>query len=383
MELKVSTLGSTQNNETLQNTEEIPAEQAAPVETVAEEKPVDISHTEIKEGEGLDKNAEKVIDPEPVVVTDTAPNEENETTFSFKFDEETPASSTETKPTPAVAASWQDAIKGVDPKEIAKALGITDFALELNDHISKGGNAVDYLSARAIDYTKITDSDLIKDQLRRELPNATSQQLDLLISKKYSQSEAAEDDDREYGNLQMQMDANKIRQERIAKQQSFKIPETPINNNKAEWEQQQQQLAVQEQQRAQQQRDLILSHEATRDLISNKRVSIDLGEGTKPFNIKVDDRTANYMVKLLTDGEAWGKVISNEKGEPNVALLQKLVAHAIDPNYDKNLYLSGKMAGERSRIEQSQNVKKPVGTPVIDMQSQGFKVKGTSTIGAH
>lgn len=382
MEFKVSTMGNIENLET--QTEIAPdTPDTASLNPQSEEgqSQADTSSTETIEGQGLDANAVQVI-PESTQQPAIIEEEENTSSLSLNFGD--PATATETEATvTAPKVTWQDAIKGVDRKEIAKALGLSDFALELDEYISKGYNAVDYLNARAIDYTKISNVDIIKEQLRRELPDATNQQLELYIAKKYNQNELAEDDDREFGSLQMQTEANRIRRELIAKQQSFKIPETQISSNKDEWEREQQAIIQQQQQEAQQQRDYLINHQETQNLLSNKRVSIELGEGNKPFNFKLDDRTANHMVTLLTDSEAWGKAVRNEKGEPNVGLLQKLVVHAINPNYEKDIYNAGKMAGMRSRVEESQNVKKPTGTPVVDMNPPKFQVKGTGTIGSH
>lgn len=378
MEFKVTTMGDVEN-EAIQNTEANPEETTPPNPESGEgqDETPDTSATEIVEGQGLDANAVKVVEPE------VAPEvEENTAELSLNIPDETP----ETPSVPEKAAqptqSWQDIIKNIPKKDLAKAIGLSDFALEIDEHISKGGQAIDYLNAKAIDYTKVPDADLIKDSLRKELPNASNAQLDLLISRKYSQGEFAEDEDKEIGLLTMQMDANKIRQERIAKQQSFKIPETPIANT-ADIEQQQQAARQQAELEAQTRIEAILNHEATRNLITNKRVVIDLGEGNKPFNFKLDDKSANYLNRLITDGETYSKAVHNDKGEPKVELMQKIAMQVANPNYEKDIYNAGKEAMKREMVEENQNIGRPKGSPVIEMKPAKFAVKGTGTIGSH
>lgn len=336
---------------------------------------------EIVEGQGLDANAVEVKEPEQVA--ETVVEEENTSTFSLDLDEpvipETKQGAvTATKPT---NVSWQEAIKGVDRREVAKALGFNDFAIELDESMAKGVQPIDYLNARAIDYTKVPDTDLIKNDLRKEHPSLTESQLNLIIQRKYNQNDFAEDEDKEFGLLTMQMDANKIRQREIANQQSFKIPVTPTNTNQADWEAQQQAAQLQMQQEAEQYRQFLSDHPATKSLIESKRVAIELGEGNKPFYVKMEK--PEQLMKVMTDDATWQKFTRNEKGEPNVAKMQRIALVATNDNYEKDIFNAGKAAGLRAVIEEGQNAKKPTGGAVVPMNQEGTVVTGTGKIGNH
>lgn len=251
---------------------------------------------------------------------------------------------------------WKEILRKLDKKEVAKELGINDFALELNEHLSKGGNASDYLNAKAIDYNKVSDADMIISELKKDYPDATQQQLEKLFNKKYSQTDLADDEDKELGALQIAADARKVRQAKIAEQQAFKMPEGQSNKD---LELQIQQQLEEQQNKVEQTIQYYQNHEATKSLMQSKRVAVPLGDLGK-FNFKIDN--PDVITRAMIDGDTWQKMVSTSQGEPDVQKQQLIGLFASNPEYFcKTLVNYGKSFGERKLVEEGQNAKKPGG----------------------
>lgn len=309
-----------------------------------------------------------VIQPDTPIVPEL-PKESNESDFELSFDAPpitTPSEPivpvTEPKPTVPISQNWKDLIKGVNKNEIAKEAGISDFALELDEHIARGGKPFDYLSAKGIDWNKVSDTDLAYNQLKEEYPDATATQLQRLFNKKYSQGELVDDEDREDGELQLKADSRKIRNANIEKQSQFKIPDAIVPQSvktQQELELQQQQADQQIQQQREQIVQFYENNEATKNLMTSKRVAIDLGD-MGSFNFKMDK--PEYLTKAMTDSDVWGKLTSTPQGEPDVLKQQQIALFAYNPKkFAMELVNYGKSLGEQKFVEEGQNAKKPAG----------------------
>jgi hypothetical protein len=347
MDEKVIYKGSSTLGASLQETipqETIPVE-TKPVEAeLNEEKPIDnlIPVPEVKE-EIIDKPVAEVTEPV---------EEENESSFAFPFEEE--AKPTETTPaTQQPITDWKTAIKSVDRKELLKELGINDFAIELNEYISKGGQAADYITAKGFDWTKIPDADLVKNSLRQEFPDATPAQIERRFNKLYDQDSLI-DEDKEDGLLLMKSEARKIREKEIAKQQSFKMPESikPEENPEyVNWKKGNDELA----QKREAFKIQLANDEATKSLFENKRVGIKVGKNGETFYHKID-KPEVLMTALTDGGQIWKKLLNNEKGEPNILKQQQIILFAADPEgYAERIFNFGKSQGIKSKVEENRN----------------------------
>jgi len=286
-----------------------------------------------------------------------------------------------------IETNWQDAIKKVDQSEVLKAAGVSDFAIELDKHIKGGGDPIDYLNAKAIDYNKVSDESLIKQDLQKQYPTFTPQQIDLMFNRKYGVSSDAEEEDREFSQLQLKADAHNKRQEKIAEQQRFKIA-APLQPNQGANEQTEQ-LAAEQRRQMEETLKWYNENEATQALMTSKRVAIDLGEDGN-FNYAIDRPEA--LMKGILDGETWRRMTSVNPKEsdatkliPDVAKLQRLVLAASNPNYEKDLVNYGKSLALPKLLQEGQNVSQPA--KVIPVQGpnvsekEAWKNAKTSTIG--
>lgn len=330
--------------------------EAAEQATISQEQPTETSATQVTESGSLEQAATPETTTEVAQPTEQAV-EENVSTFDLGQPEtpaETPQETAATQP----AFNWKDEIKKLDVKEVAKELGLSDFALEMNEYLAKGGNAADYINAKGYDWNKVSDEELVKAELKNQFPDASDLQIQRVYNKKYTQREEDLDEDKEDGLLIMKADARKLREEKIQRQNSFKIPEAIIPQVKDEayeqWKQgQQSQAALMEQLDG-----YYKNHEATKTLNESKRVAVSLGEGAQ-FNFSVSN--PEVLTRVYTDGgETWQKITSTQSGEPDVRKQQLIALFAHNPEkYSQDLFNYGVQMGKKKLVEEGQNAQRP------------------------
>lgn len=303
-----------------------------------------------------------------VVTEPEAQVEENVTAFSIPNfgDEPTEETSTEAQPSAQVQVTdWKEQLKKSDPKEILKELGYDEFVADFAEFRKNGGDAYKFLEAKAFDWNNVSHTDLVFDELKLQYPNLSDDKIEKLYQARYKQSDFASDEDREIGLIQLEADAELVRQKRIYEQQQFRIPEVSRPqevDNQFQYAEQERIIAEQQQQVLQ----FFREHDATKSLLESKRVAIDLGDNGK-FNFNID-KPENLMAVAL-DGEKWQRAISVNPQEadpakliPDVAKLQKIALVALNPNYEKDLVNYGKSLGLKAIIEEGQNARRPVGS---------------------
>jgi hypothetical protein len=317
------------------------------------------------------ESAEPVVNEEATSTVVTEPEaqvEENVTAFSMPNfgDEPAEEASTEGQASAQVqVADWREELKKSNPKDILKELGYDEFVADFAEFRKNGGDAYKFLEAKAFDWNNVSHTDLVFDELKLQYPNLTDDKIEKLYQARYKQTEFAADEDREVGLIQLEADAELVRQKRIQEQQQFRIPEVSRPqevDNQLQYAEQERLLAEQQQQVLQ----FFREHDATKSLIESKRVAIDLGDNGK-FNFNID-KPENLMAVAL-DGEKWQRAISVNPQEadpakliPDVAKLQKIALVALNPNYEKDLVNYGKSLGLKAIIEEGQNARRPVGS---------------------
>jgi hypothetical protein len=254
---------------------------------------------------------------------------------------------------------WRSEIKKADPKEVAKELGLTDFAIEINEYQKKGGNPADYIAAKAIDYNQVSDEDLIKTDYRKQFPNLTKTEIDRLFNRKYGVADDMTEEEKEDRLIQLKADGHLKRQEKITEQQRFKIPEANIPQTKDEayeqWKQQQEAIPA----AMETLKKFYENHEATKTLNESKRVAVSLGEGIALFNFSIDK--PEVLTRMFTDGgEILQKLTSTQSGEPDVPKQHLFGLFLINPQkFMQDIFNYGLQTGKRKLVEEGQNAQRP------------------------
>lgn len=353
--------------------EEYEAQAAAPVEA----DPV--------EGE----QQQQVIDQNNEGQADAAPIDENESSFSMpNFDGEGDTEDGEENQGQATAnlVDWKEELKKANPKDILKELGYDDFVAEFAEFRKNGGDAYKYLEAKAFDWETVNHQDLVLDELKLQYPHLADDKIEKLYQAKYKLSEYASEEEKEVGLIQLEADAELIRQKRITEQKAFQIPDVSRSQEAIDMQSrmaEQQEIQAQQIQQALQ---FFREHEATKNLMESKRVAIDLGDNGK-FNFTVDKPETLMAVAL--DSEKWQRAIAVNPQEadpskliPDVAKLQKIALVALNPNYEKDLVNYGKSLGLKTIVEEGQNARRPIGsTPAQPNESFAEAIKNRAKVG--
>lgn len=320
---------------------------------------------------------------EGTATTETVETQQEDTSsFEIPFEDETTSSTADTKEnTPTY--NWKDEIKKVNKKDVLKELGLNDFAIEIDEHLAMGGKADDFLNAKAIDYNKVSDSDILKSDLRKLYPNLSADQIDLMYSDMYEADEDASDREKQLKQLKSQAESYKIRQSLISEQQKFKIPDTPILQKDEAYEQWKQQQDSHPK-LMEQLRNFYETHPATKNLYESKRVTINLGEGVAPFNFNVDK--PQMLTKAVTDGGAtYNKLMTTQSGEPDVAKQQLVSLFMFNPEkFIQDIFKYGQRMGVRKElVEDGQNAQRPkaIVANMTNPGAQGVSVKKFGDIG--
>jgi hypothetical protein len=326
----------------------------------------------------------QTVNNENATTSDNTQLEENAASFSMPNYEEQGGDGQTTEAganqANATIADWKNELKKANPKEILKELGYDDFVAEFAEFRKNGGDAYKYLEAKAFDWTSVSHEDLIMDDLKLQYPHLSDDKIERLYQAKYKQNDYASDDDKEVGLIQLEADAELVRQKRINEQSSFQIPEIAKTQEAVDMQAMYEEQRKFEAEQAQKVLQFFQEHEATKNLYQSKRVAIDLGDNGK-FNFNID-KPENLMSVAL-DSEKWQRAISINPQEadpnkliPDVAKLQKIALVAMNPNYEKDLVNYGKSLGLKAIVEEGQNARRPIGnTPAQPNESFAEAIK--------
>lgn len=288
-----------------------------------------------------------------------------ETNFSeWDLPEETPDEVT----AEAQPKNWKELLKTIDKKEILAELGVPeldDFEKGFIEARRKGVDPYKYIEAKAIDYTAIADEDLIRADFKKQYPDANEKQIERLINKKYNQGELAEDEDKEDGLLLMKADARRLRQQLINDQKNFTIP-AYAQPEQAEVLQQIAQQEAAQQQQAAAVAEYINTSDVTKKILTDKAVSVDLGDGQK-FNFKLKNPQA--LLNLVLNPEQSRKLTQTQDGKLDTeALFEVALFLSNRQKFKRDLVNYGKTLKLDEQVAEGQNAGIPPVRPTAQSQ---------------
>jgi len=353
MEVNLSTFGSMQPTEVVEETSTTEAPVTNEVGEISVTDPV-VEETKVVEAVA-----------EPIVQTAEAPAEEGTSNFKIEGFEDFEKPSEE-KPVVAEtkATDWKEIIKKADKREILKELGVDDFAIELAEHIANGGQAVDYLTAKSRDWNNVSDIDVMRDEFKAKYPNLNADEIERKLVRKYMLDDI-DDDLKSDGLIDLKSDAYELRQKRIERDKKLVIPQAQqsadpdkvIQDFVAAKTKEREQAVIDN-------REYFENNNEAKRLMESKRVVVPIGDGGS-FVFKVDK--PELITKGTYDANFWNKIVSNEKGEPDVAKLQRLVLIGLnEAKYNADLVNYGKTLGHSKEVEEAQNARKPGSSPAMN-----------------
>jgi hypothetical protein len=256
-----------------------------------------------------------------------------------------------------VAGDWFEAIKGVDKKdvlsklgsksEVMKALGLSEFVINLNDYYERTGDAEAYLRANAIDYAKMPDDEAILEGIRREKPGAPESVVQRLYQKEMEKYETDPDvydaETVQYGNYLKKEKADEYRSKFIEDQKKFSFPakEAPSNDTDAANAQAAEQAKIEAINKG------IVENDATKKILSDKLLRIGGKDG---YNFDAGD--PQELVDMAVGKKNFFDMFSKEDGSVDLDLFYAVAAFAKNrANYEKSLIDHGRSLANKEHTE--------------------------------
>lgn len=308
-----------------------------------------------QQGEDVKAKPKKVVEKAaPEIKTEPIQEPKQEEIVAFEMEEPKAASEIETKQTlqgekqEPIGKDFFSKLTDEQKDEILKDIGVNQFAIDLNRHIRKGGSSEDYITAKAMNWDKVPNEKLVKDEMRKQYPASFSdEKIDKLFNAEYKQSEMYDEDEKELGDIRLEAAGEILRQKRIAESAALKIPE---NVQQAQGQQQPDNSAFEALV------STIKDSEITKSVLSRKVVAINTGDGV--YNVRVSN--PEQFLDSIINPEASARLIMNDKGEPNVQLITELGLYKSNPEGFKKFLISiGETRKEKEMVTKNQNLSKP------------------------
>jgi len=248
--------------------------------------------------------------------------------------------------------SLKDVLSKHQAQEIFEALEYDDFLKNFVEHYKNGGDPLALVEAKAIKYDKMTDEEILALDLKEQYPSLTKEQIQKKIARKYGIDDLADEDEQAIGMAEMSRDAAMIRNKKIEHANKFKIQERQQSGpTEADVAKQMTEF-----------REFYNSHPEIKDMINSKSVAIKFGDG-EVFNMPISK--PEVVQKILSDptGQAARRLITDDKGVPNVKLQKILTMVALNPDGFCNMLINyGKGLALPQVVSEGQNIKPQNGT---------------------
>lgn len=257
----------------------------------------------------------------------------------------------ETAPTP-VKPDLKTVLKDFDRKEVLKALELDDFDISFADYRKSGGKVERYLEAANRDWTKVSDIDVLRYDLRQEHPELDAENFEILAEARINErfilhDEFADDKKKKATALELKLAADSLRKKFAAEDKKFLIPEKQPDQAEAE-----------RLQKATQAKEdffrIIDDSDATKTLLSQKKLKAGDGENA----VQIDADPDKIMGFVKNEGQFFS-LFQDTEGGLDVDLLYSTINYALNRRqYDKTLIDFGKSQGVKAETEELHNIPK-------------------------
>lgn len=274
---------------------------------------------------------ESQVEPEPETKTEAPVETKVETNVETKV---------ETK-APAAEYKWKD-----------------DFIKQAVEYYEKTGDLTPYLQAKTVDFTKMTDEEILRRSLKEQYSDLSDKAFDRLykqqvIDKYKLDADEWGEDDSELGKELLRSEAAKLRSQYMDWQKNFTAPEPeeqPVDDSVA------QMVARFEQE--------VRNSDFTKSLLDAKRISIKTADGE--FNYEIPE--ADTLVDMTLNNDKFFSQFANENGALDYAKWYKTAAYSQNPElFEKALINYGKTLG---RSEITKEIKNPSNAQVADVPTE-------------
>lgn len=297
----------------------------------------------------------KIGETEAVNETETAPEPVAETA---------PAQETASEPVvePAQVATQAEVVKE-EPVQPAEYQFKDDFIKQVVEFYEKTGDLTPFLQAKTIDFTKMSDEDVLRRNLREQYSDLSDKAFDRLykqqvIDKFKLDADEWGEEDSELGRELLKAEASKLRNEYLEWQKNFSAPEPKVSDEQAQAEAQ----AIEAMKMFEQE---VRSNELTKNILESKKIAIKTNDGE--FNYEIPQ--AESLLEMTIDNDKFFSQFASDQGQLDYGKWYKTVAYSQNPElFEKALINYGKTLG---RSEVTKEIKNPATAPVGDVPTEG------------
>lgn len=276
-----------------------------------------------------------------------------------------PPTAPEPRPAEPAMPDWRELIKQQPEVEVLKHFGLDEKMINFLNRWKGGEDLKDYLEAVTTDYTKMTPEEVLRRHLMKDFGGLSAEDFEEVYKMKVIEQYKLDPDvfdekDVRRGKLLLSVEADRVRQEFIKRQQDLLLSKPPEPDNSAAEAAARAEIEQRERQ-VQDYHNHVQNNSYTKELLSTSLLKI--GEGDKAFNLEVSK--PDELLGLLYDPAKWAQKLWNEDGTPNVRKQLVLAAIANDDTlFFSNLTKHYEMLGAKAVADKITNASAPaLGTP--------------------
>lgn len=234
-----------------------------------------------------------------------------------------------------------------------------DFIKGVVEFYEKTGDLTPYLQAKTVDFTQMSDEEILRKNLREQYSDLSEKAFDRLFKQqvvdkfKLDADEWGEEDS-ELGRELLKVEAAKVRDQYLQWQKNFQAPEPEATPE-----------LLQAQEMLQKFEQEVRSSEYTKNILEGKKLTIKTADGE--FNYELSQPES--MLDMTIDNDRFFSQFANDQGQLDYNKWYKTVAYSQNPElFEKALINYGKTLG---RSEVTKEIKNPSNASVGEVPTEG------------
>jgi hypothetical protein len=229
-----------------------------------------------------------------------------------------------------------------------------EFIQKLVEYYEQTGDITPYLQAKTVDFTAMSDEDIMRRNLREQYPSLSDKAFESIykeqvVNKYKLDADEFSADDVEIGQELLKFEADKLRQTYIDWQKGFQAPE-PVAQTQVE--------DPQDTEAMQKFQEEVLNNPITKQITTSKMLAVTVGDSQ--FNFEVPNTEA--LVEMTLDNNKFFAQFANAEGKIDWAKWNKVVVYSQNPElYESTLVGHGKGLGREEVLKEIKNPSQPLG----------------------
>lgn len=231
-----------------------------------------------------------------------------------------------------------------------------DFIKGVVEFYEKTGDLTPYLQAKSVDFTKMSDEEIMRRNLREQYSELSDKAFDKLfkqeVQDKYKlDADEWGQDEAELGRELLKVEASKLRNKYQDWQKNFQAPE-PVSSDDQTVEM------------MRQFEESVRNSDITKSILTDKKISINVGD--ESFNFEVPN--AESLLEMTIDNDKFFGQFATQEGQLDYNKWYKTAAYSQNPDlFEKALINFGKAQG---RAEVTKELKNPSSPQVGDVPTE-------------